>query len=169
MTLNGSGFTADSAVLWNGTVRATTFVTANQITEAITADDLAAPGTVSVAVNTDGNVTSSLPFTITGQVLTLSNSSLTFPTQTIGTALTALSFTLQNTGLISISGISFTLGGTDAASFSTTSTCGTAIAAGAACTVDVHTHVSGSETGFYPGLQQRRFPNRDAVRNISST
>jgi hypothetical protein len=137
ITVNGSGFTANSIVLWNGAARTTTFVSATQITAAITAADLAAPGTVSVAVSTNGNVTSSLPITITGPVLTLSSSSLSFPTQTIGTASATLSFTLQNTGLIPISGISFALGGTDAASFSNTWTCGSAIAAGATCTVNV--------------------------------
>lgn len=52
LTVNGSGFTANSKVRWNGTNRATTFVSATKLTAAILAADLNlnAAGTASVTV-----------------------------------------------------------------------------------------------------------------------
>jgi hypothetical protein len=136
LTVNGSGFRTDSSVMWKDSARTTTFVSPTQITAAITAADLAQPGTVAVAVSTDGNVTSGLPFTISGPPLTVSPSALTFSTLTLGTS-SSLYLILQNTGLIPISGVSVAVGGADAASFTTASGCGSSLAAGATCRIDV--------------------------------
>jgi hypothetical protein len=66
LTVNGSGFVSGAMVQWNGVSRTTTFVSATQVTAAISTADLAAPGTIPVVVaNPDGSKSSSLPFTIT--------------------------------------------------------------------------------------------------------
>lgn len=52
LTVNGSNFAANDPVTWNGTVQATTFVNANQVTAAISATYLATAGSASVAVFT---------------------------------------------------------------------------------------------------------------------
>jgi len=50
LTVNGTGFASGASVLWNGSPRTNTFVSASQLTAAISAADIAAPGTVSVTV-----------------------------------------------------------------------------------------------------------------------
>lgn len=50
LTLNGTGFVAASVVRWNGADRATTFVSATQLTAIITAADIATQGTGQVTV-----------------------------------------------------------------------------------------------------------------------
>lgn len=50
LTVSGSNFVANSIVQWNGTDRATTFVSSTQLTAAITASDLLAPGNEEVTV-----------------------------------------------------------------------------------------------------------------------
>ena len=56
-----------SVVRWNGANRTTTFVSATQLTAAITAADIAAAGSASVTVlNPGGAVSNALTFTITG-------------------------------------------------------------------------------------------------------
>lgn len=68
LTVDGSNFAANDGVTWNGSVRTTTFVNANQVTAAITAADIANPGSASVAVYTPGFVvgSTSINFPITG-------------------------------------------------------------------------------------------------------
>jgi hypothetical protein len=66
LTVNGSNFVSGvSGVRWNGEDRTTTFVSATQLTAAITAGDIAAPGTASVTVQNPGGASNALPFTIT--------------------------------------------------------------------------------------------------------
>src|SRR5208337_3730736 len=50
LTVNGTGFVSSSVVNWNGSPRATTFVTSSQLTAKIAASDVATAGTVSVSV-----------------------------------------------------------------------------------------------------------------------
>jgi sugar lactone lactonase YvrE len=50
LTVNGSNFVSSSLVVWNGAFRTTTFVSGTQLTAAITAADIASPGTAQVAV-----------------------------------------------------------------------------------------------------------------------
>src|SRR5206468_1559577 len=52
LTVNGSGFMSGSTVQWSGAPRTTTFVSATQLTAAITAADIASAGTASVTVVT---------------------------------------------------------------------------------------------------------------------
>ncbi len=52
LTVNGTGFTAASRVRWNGSDRATTFVSGNQLTASIAALDIATAGAATVTVYT---------------------------------------------------------------------------------------------------------------------
>ncbi|MBF9143267.1 fibronectin type III domain-containing protein [Hymenobacter properus] len=52
LTVNGTGFISSSTVSFNGTTRATTFVSATQLTIQLTAADQATPGTYNVTVTT---------------------------------------------------------------------------------------------------------------------
>lgn len=54
LTVNGSTFSSNSVVQWNGSPRTTTFVSSTQLTAAITAADVATPGNVTVTVITPG-------------------------------------------------------------------------------------------------------------------
>jgi hypothetical protein len=60
LTVNGSDFRRDSVVSWNGSFRVTSFLSAHQLAGAITAADIAKPGTVVVFVFNppSGNTTS---------------------------------------------------------------------------------------------------------------
>lgn len=67
MTVSGSGFANTSVVLWNGTPRATTFVTNTQLDAQIPASDVASTGTAQVTVETPppgGGTSGPLPFQI---------------------------------------------------------------------------------------------------------
>jgi hypothetical protein len=50
LTVNGSGFVAQSVVRWNGSDRATTFVSDTQLTATILAADIATPGSAALTV-----------------------------------------------------------------------------------------------------------------------
>jgi hypothetical protein len=52
LTVNGSGFVADSIVQWNAASRTTTYVSATRLTAAILASDIATAGTATVTVFT---------------------------------------------------------------------------------------------------------------------
>src|SRR5258708_39961265 len=52
LTVNGANFLSGSTVRWNGSTRTTTFVSATQLTAAITAADIATAGTPQVTVVT---------------------------------------------------------------------------------------------------------------------
>jgi len=69
--------------------------------------------------------------------VTLGSSALAFGTQFVGTAAAAQSVTLTNSGtaVLSITGI--TIGGTNSGDFSETNTCGTSVAAGGTCAINV--------------------------------
>ncbi len=50
LTVNGSNFSSNSVVNWNGAAQATTYLGANQLVAAISAADVATPATVPVTV-----------------------------------------------------------------------------------------------------------------------
>ena len=50
LTVNGSNFISGSSVFWGGSSRATTYVSSTRLTAAISAEDIASAGTVSVTV-----------------------------------------------------------------------------------------------------------------------
>jgi len=73
LTVNGTNFEPPSVVQWNGAARATTYVSATQLTAAIAAADLAAAGTVPVTVVNPapgGGTSNAQTFTITNPVPT---------------------------------------------------------------------------------------------------
>jgi len=67
LTVNGSGFDTGATVLWNGSSRATTLVSATKLTAAITAADIAKTGTATVAVVSDSQTTKTVNFAITSK------------------------------------------------------------------------------------------------------
>ena len=62
LTVNGSSFNNNAVVNWNGTPRATTHVTAQQVTAAIAAADVANAGMVTVSVTNPGSSTPGGPY-----------------------------------------------------------------------------------------------------------
>ncbi len=54
LTVNGSGFTSGSTVLWNGSSRTTTYISSTQLTEVMLASDVSASGLVSITVSNPG-------------------------------------------------------------------------------------------------------------------
>jgi hypothetical protein len=97
-----------------------------------------ATGSVAVA----GAPTVSFTLTGTGTapaapIASLSPTTLSFPSTTVGSTASALSTTLSNTGnaTLNISGI--TLTGANPSDFAKTTTCGSTLAAGKACTISV--------------------------------
>jgi parallel beta-helix repeat protein len=73
LTVNGSSFVPTSKVMWGGSERATTFVSAGQLTAVIPATDVASAGTAPVTVFTPaaggGTSETSLTFNITASAL----------------------------------------------------------------------------------------------------
>jgi hypothetical protein len=98
LTVNGSGFGADSTVLWNGVIRTTTFVSTRLLTAVIAAADLATTGTAQVSVSNGGTVSPSVPFIIGSPAVTLSATSLTFVVQSVATASASQTVTVRNAG-----------------------------------------------------------------------
>jgi len=96
-----------------------------------------ATGTLTVTDNAPGSPqTASLSGT--GTVVELSPSSLTFGTVAVGQSSSPMSVTLTNKGTGgSLSITSITIGGTDPNDFTQTNNCGSSVAAGASCTINV--------------------------------
>jgi hypothetical protein len=104
----------------------------------------AATGTQTASVSITDNALRSPQFVLlTGTggpgtpVLTLSPTSLTFPTQLVGTVSAAQVVTLTNTGTATLSISNFAITGAESADFAKTNTCGTSMAVGANCTISV--------------------------------
>ena len=98
-------------------------------------------GTLSIADNTSGSP-QSVSLTGTGAaasapVVSLSASSLTFTSQTVGTSRAAQTVTLANTGNASLNLTSIAVTGTNSGDFAQTNNCGSSVAAGANCTISV--------------------------------
>ena len=99
LTVNGTNFVATSVVRWNGSNRTTTFVSASQLTAAISAADIASQGTRTVTVfnpTPGGGTSGNLTFTVstaqtTNPVPVLNSTSPTsWPTGGSAFTLTAL-------------------------------------------------------------------------------
>jgi hypothetical protein len=65
LVVNGTSFVAASVVNWNGTPRATTFVSATQVTATISAADTAFPGAAAVTVSNPTVASAPVTFTMT--------------------------------------------------------------------------------------------------------
>ena len=100
LTVNGTNFTSDAVVSWNGTAQTTTFVSATQLTASIPAAAAAFPGTVGVTVKNSIGASNSSPFTLstpTTPLPTPSLSSITPNSTAAGSP--ALTLTVQGTVL----------------------------------------------------------------------
>src|SRR6202008_4214797 len=75
LTVNGTGFVSTSVVKFNGAAKTTTFVSATQLTAAITATDIATAGTASVTVTNPApsGTSNAVSFAINNPVPTLSS------------------------------------------------------------------------------------------------
>ena len=92
-------------------------------------------GLGSVNVN---NLVNAWPGSATAPAVTLSPTSLTFASTTVGSTTAAQIVTVKNTGTAALTLTSETITGTNASSFiKSASTCGTSLAANASCTVSI--------------------------------
>ena len=101
-----------------------------------------AGGTSSVtlrAANAAGTGTATLTvnITLTGPIVSLSSTSITFEEQTVGTTSAAQTFTLNNTGKGTLSVASVTVTGLDSGDFAQTDNCGSSVPASGNCTINV--------------------------------
>ena len=96
LTINGTNFVPGAVATWKSTALATTYVSPTQITAAVPATLIAAPGTASVTVTTTGGVSSPATFTIKSQptITSLSPTSVT-----VGAA--AFTLTVNGTNFVS--------------------------------------------------------------------
>ena len=93
---------------------------------------------VSISDNASGSPqTVSLSGTGTASAVSLSATSLTFGSQSVGTTSAAQAVTLSNTGSAALSITSLAVAGTNAGDFAQTNTCGSSVAAGGNCTISV--------------------------------
>jgi Pro-kumamolisin, activation domain/Abnormal spindle-like microcephaly-assoc'd, ASPM-SPD-2-Hydin len=95
---------------------------------------------VSVADNASGSPQSAtltgIGF-VPGPIATLSPTSLSFPNTVVAVPSASMPVTLTNTGTLAMTISSIAIGGTDATSFAQTNNCGTGLAIGAFCTINV--------------------------------
>ena len=120
LTVNGGGFINDSVVRWNGSNRATTFISSKQLMAAIPAADIASGGTVQVTVFTPapgGGTSNVKTFTTDGTPPTLVISA---PSATLARNATSVSYMVDYTGADAV-----TLGTSDVTLNSTGSASGT--------------------------------------------
>lgn len=109
LTVNGANFVnGTSTVRWNGSNRTTTFVSATQLTAAITAADIASSGTANVTVANGSGVSNALPFLIDlagVPAINISTSSLTNLNTVTGTASANATYTVSGSNLTADVGI----------------------------------------------------------------
>ena len=67
MTINGSNFSNDAVVFWQGTPQLTFFVTSNQLMVTVTSTDLQFMGLVPIYVHTLGQNSNTVDFNVTPQ------------------------------------------------------------------------------------------------------
>ena len=97
-------------------------------------------GTLNVADNAAGSPQSvTLSGTVPPPTVTLTPANVTFPSTKVGSTSVARVVTLKNTGgsTLTINSGGITITGTDASSFTTTTTCGATVAVGATCTLSL--------------------------------
>jgi trimeric autotransporter adhesin len=101
LTVNGTNFTNDAVINWNGARQATTFVSATQLTAAIPASLPASAGTVAVTVTNSIGSSSSLPFTLSTPATPLVAPTITSLSQTSAAAgSSALTLTVTGTNIL---------------------------------------------------------------------
>ena len=106
LTVNGTNFTSDAVVNWNGSPQATTFVSATQLTASIPAAQSAFPGPVLVAVTNSIGPSLSLPFTLSTPATALAPPTITSLSQTsVAAGSPALPLTVTGSNLLPCSAI----------------------------------------------------------------
>jgi hypothetical protein len=152
LTLNGTGFTSGTLVFVNNSFRTSTFVSSSKITVAMTSTDLATPGAQQMFVENFPSGAAcaaygALPFVVaSAPIVTPTPQTLSFSSQLVNTTSSNKSITLKNNGTASVTMNSITATGDYAVA---SNTCGSLLAAGASCTVNVNFKpaISGSITG----------------------
>ncbi len=141
LTINGQGFTSSTAAYVGGFYRQPTFVSSTKITVAIMASDIAQAGAFQVAVGnfpSGASCAAYIPTTFyvllaSGATASVSPSSLSFGSLAAGTTSTSQAITLSNNGTGALSIGSITASG----DFSQSNNCGSSLAGGTSCTVNV--------------------------------
>lgn len=103
LTVNGSNFVNGAEVRWNGAARTTTFVSANQLTAAIPAADIAVGGTVNVSVFNPppgGGASATVSFTALNPIPVISSLSPSSADATLG-APGGLTLTVNGSNFVS--------------------------------------------------------------------
>jgi hypothetical protein len=152
LTLNGTGFSSKTVVSVAGTFPAVKFIGSTQLSVMVTAAQIATPGAFQVYVEDFPSGASCaafgfLPFTVANApIVTPSPLTLSFAAQSVGTTSASKAVTLRNTSSASVSITSIAATGNFAIA---TKTCGSSLAAGATCNVNVTftPSVNGALTG----------------------
>jgi uncharacterized pyridoxal phosphate-containing UPF0001 family protein len=145
LTLSGTGFTSSSLVNVNGAFLTPTFISSTELQVTVPASDLAAVTNFEVYVenfpsgwNGCANFGYAPFFVYQGTsapvTVTVSPASLTFSSQTVGTTSASKPVTVTNTSTTSTS---LSVAATGDFAIASTGTCGTSLAGGASCTVNV--------------------------------
>jgi hypothetical protein len=104
--------------------------TTGSLTAALTITDNAANSPQNIALSgTGGGATS--------PTVSLSATSVSFPNETVGSESTLQTVTLTNTGSVTLTITSIALTGTNPTSFLTSNTCGSSVAAGGTCNLNL--------------------------------
>lgn len=109
LTVNGTNFTNDAVVNWNGTAQPTTFVSATQLTAAIPATLVSFAAPVSITVTNSNGISGSLPFTISTPTTALPAPAISALSQTSAPAgSSAVTLTVTGTNLLPCSVVQWT-------------------------------------------------------------
>jgi hypothetical protein len=141
LTISGAGFTSSTVAYINGGYRFATYVSATQVTVAMTAADIAIPGAFQVAVGNFPSGASCAAFQPTtfyvllnsAPTASVSPSSLSFGSVAAGTASASQAITLANNGGAALPITSINASG----NFAETNNCSSSLAANSSCTVNV--------------------------------
>ena len=78
MTVNGSNFSTNATIHWNGMAQTTIFVSANQLTAMISAADIASPATVPITVTNPAVSGMGMGMSNTGATMAATSSAMNF-------------------------------------------------------------------------------------------
>jgi hypothetical protein len=115
LTVNGTNFVNGLVVNWNGSPRPTTFVSAMQLTAAITAVDTAFPGTAAITVSNTTTTSNSATFSMTSPATNLpapAITSLSPSSQGVQSAGSKITVDVTGTNLLPCSAVNLTAGAT---------------------------------------------------------
>jgi hypothetical protein len=140
MTISSTTFTGTNAGDFSRTTTCgATLAAGGSCTISVTFRPTAAgarTATLSIADNAAGNP-HTVPLSGTATGVTLTPTSLTFTSRSVGTTSAAQVITLRNVGTTTLTGITSALNGTNPADYARTTTCGATLAAGVSCTISV--------------------------------